>query len=224
MLQDPAKPGFIHSYFIKGLVFFICVLGLAPAVAYGLATGSVRRDVDVYRAMQRTMELAAPYIVVVFFIAQFVNLFAWSNVGVILAVKGAAVLKSLQLGPVTLIVGLILLTAATDIFLGSASAKWAILAPVFVPMFMLLGYSPEMTQAAYRVGDSLMNVVTPLASNFPLVLMFAQRYAPQSGIGTMVALMLPYSLTFTVGWTLMLVLWLQAGWPIGPGVTMLLRQ
>ncbi|MEY4087907.1 MAG: p-aminobenzoyl-glutamate transport protein, partial [Verrucomicrobiota bacterium] len=224
VLQDPAKPGFINSYFIKGLVFFIFVLGLAPAVAYGLATGSIRGDVDVYRAMQRTMELAAPYLVVVFFIAQFVNLFAWSNVGVILAVKGAAVLKSLQLGPITLIVGLILLTAATDIFLGSASAKWAILAPVFVPMFMLLGYSPEMTQAAYRVGDSLMNVVTPLASNFPLVLMFAQRYAPQSGIGTMVALMLPYSLTFTVGWTLMLVLWLQAGWPIGPGVTMLLRQ
>ncbi|MFM7750556.1 MAG: AbgT family transporter [Opitutaceae bacterium] len=223
VLQDPAKPGFINSYFIKGLVFFIFVLGLAPAVAYGLATGSIRRDVDVYRAMQRTMELAAPYLVVVFFIAQFVNLFGWSNVGVILAVKGAAVLQSLQLGPITLIVGLILLTAATDIFLGSASAKWAILAPVFVPMFMLLGYSPEMTQVAYRVGDSLMNVVTPLASNFPLVLMFAQRYAPKAGIGTMVALMLPYSLTFTVGWTLMLVLWLQAGWPIGPGVTMLLR-
>ena len=223
VLQDPAKPGFIQSYFIKGLVFFIFVLGLAPAVVYGVATGSIRRDTDVYRAMQRTMELAAPYLVVVFFIAQFVNLFAWSNVGVILAVKGAALLKSLQLGPVALIVGLILLTAATDLFLGSASAKWAILAPVFVPMFMLLGYSPEMTQAAYRVGDSVMNVVTPLASNFPLVLMFAQRYTPRAGIGTMVALMLPYSLTYMVGWTLMLVLWLQAGLPIGPGVRMLLK-
>ena len=223
VLQDPAKPGFIHSYFIKGLVFFIFVLGLAPAVTYGVVTGSIRRDTDVYRAMQRTMDLAAPYLVVVFFIAQFVNLFAWSNVGVILAVKGAALLKSLELGPVTLIVGLIFLTATTDLFLGSASAKWAILAPVFVPMFMLLGYSPEMTQVAYRVGDSVMNVVTPLASNFPLVLMFAQRFAPQAGIGTMVALMLPYSLCFMVGWTLMLVLWLQAGWPIGPGAHMLLR-
>ena len=223
VLQDPAKPGFIHSYFIKGLVFFIFVLGLAPAVTYGVVTGSIRRDTDVYRAMQRTMELAAPYLVVVFFIAQFVNLFAWSNVGVILAVKGAALLKSLELGPVTLIVGLIFLTATTDLFLGSASAKWAILAPVFVPMFMLLGYSPEMTQVAYRVGDSVMNVVTPLASNFPLVLMFAQRFAPQAGIGTMVALMLPYSLCFMVGWTLMLVLWLQAGWPIGPGAHMLPR-
>ena len=223
VLQDPAKPGFIHSYFIKGLVFFIFVLGLAPAVTYGVVTGSIRRDTDVYRAMQRTMELAAPYLVVVFFIAQFVNLFAWSNVGVILAVKGAALLKSLELGPVTLIVGLIFLTATTDLFLGSASAKWAILAPVFVPMFMLLGYSPEMTQVAYRVGDSVMNVVTPLASNFPLVLMFAHRFAPQAGIGTMVALMLPYSLCFMVGWTLMLVLWLQAGWPIGPGAHMLLR-
>ncbi|MBM3843521.1 MAG: hypothetical protein FJ397_09720, partial [Verrucomicrobia bacterium] len=131
---------------------------------------------------------------------------------------------SLNLGPIQLIVGLLLLTSATDLFLGSASAKWAILAPVFVPMFMLLGYSPELTQAAYRVGDSVMNVVTPLASNFPLVLMFAQRYAPRSGIGTMVALMLPYSLAFLVGWTLMLILWMQAGWPIGPGAQLFLPR
>jgi aminobenzoyl-glutamate transport protein len=170
------------------------------------------------------MELAAPYLVVVFFIAQFVNLFGWSNVGVILAVKGAGVLKALQLGPVTLLIGLIVLTSATDIFLGSASAKWAILAPVFVPMFMLLGYSPELTQAAYRVGDSLMNVVTPLASNFPLVLMFAQRYEPKAGIGTMVALMLPYSAAFAVGWTLMLVAWTLAGWPLGPGAHLFLGR
>jgi aminobenzoyl-glutamate transport protein len=145
-------------------------------------------------------------------------------VGVIFAVKGAAVLKSLNLGPVPLLIGLVLLTASTDIFLGSASAKWAILAPVFVPMFMLLGYTPELTQAAYRVGDSVMNVVTPLASNFPLVLMFAQRYEPKAGIGTMVALMLPYSLCFMVGWTLLLILWTYAGWPLGPGTQLFLRM
>jgi aminobenzoyl-glutamate transport protein len=223
VLQDAAKPGFINSYFVRGLVFFIFVFGLLPALAFGIVTGSVRRDTDVYRGMQKTMELAAPYLVVVFFIAQFVNLFAWSNLGVIMAVKGATLLKSLNLGPVQLIVGLILLTAATDLFLGSASAKWAVLAPVFVPMFMLLGYTPELTQAAYRVGDSVMNVVTPLASNFPLVLMFAQRYEPKTGIGTMVALMLPYSLCFLLGWTLLLILWMLAGWPLGPGSLLFLK-
>jgi len=223
VLQDAAKPGFINSYVIRGLVFFIFVFGLFPALAYGLAAGTIRRDTDVYKGMQKTMELAAPYLVVVFFIAQFVNLFAWSNVGVIVAVKGAAVLKSLQLGPVPLMVGLVLLTAATDIFLGSASAKWAILAPVFVPMFMLLGYTPEVTQAAYRIGDSVMNVVTPLASNFPLVLMFAQRCLPRTGIGTMVALMLPYSVAFFFGWTLLLLLWMWLGWPLGPGSVLFLR-
>jgi aminobenzoyl-glutamate transport protein len=222
-LQDPAKPGFIDSYVIRGLVFFIFVFGLFPALAYGFAAGTIRRDTDVYKGMQKTMELAAPYLVVVFFIAQFVNLFAWSNVGVIVAVKGAAVLKSLQLGPVPLMVGLVLLTAVTDLFLGSASAKWAILAPVFVPMFMLLGYTPEVTQAAYRVGDSVMNVVTPLASNFPLVLMFAQRCLPRTGIGTMVALMLPYSVAFFFGWTLLLLLWMGLGWPLGPGSALFLR-
>ncbi len=224
VLQDPAKPGFIASYFLKGLVFFIFLFGLLTSLAYGIAAGTVRRDTDVYKGMQKTMELAAPYLVVVFFIAQFVNFFAWSNVGVILAVNGAAFLKSLSLGPVPLLVGLVMLTAATDLFLGSASAKWAILAPVFVPMFMLLGYSPELTQAAYRVGDSVMNVVTPLASNFPLVLMFAQRYEPKAGIGTMVALMLPYSLCFMVGWTFLLILWTWFGWPLGPGARLFLNS
>ncbi len=224
VLQDPAKPGFIHSYFIRGLVFFIFLFGLVTALAYGIAAGTIRRDTDVYKGMQKTMELAAPYLVVVFFIAQFVNFFAWSNVGVILAVNGASLLKSLDLGPVPLIIGLVMLTASTDIFLGSASAKWAILAPVFVPMFMLLGYSPELTQAAYRVGDSVMNIVTPLASNFPLVLMFAQRYEPKAGIGTMVALMLPYSLFFMIGWTLLLLVWISLGWPLGPGAQLFLAK
>lgn len=222
-LQDPAKPGFIHSYFISGLVFFIFVFGLLPSLAYGIAAGTIRSDTDVYKGMQKTMELAAPYLVVVFFIAQFVAFFAWSNVGVLLAVKGAALLKSLALGPMPLMVGLVVLTASTDIFLGSASAKWAILAPIFVPMFMLLGYTPEATQAAYRIGDSVMNVVTPLASNFPLVLMFAQRYEPKTGIGTMVALMVPYSIAFFVSWTLLLLLWIWLAWPLGPGSQIFLR-
>ena len=216
-LQDPAKPGFIGSYFVRGLTFFIFLFGLAPGLAYGLAAGTIRGDAAVYRGMQKNMELVAGYLVLVFFIAQFVNLFNWFNLGVLFAIEGAAALKTLALGPVPLLVGLILLTATVDLFLGSAAAKWAILAPVFVPMFMLLGYSPELTQATYRVGDSITNIITPLSSNFPLVLMFVQRYLPKAGIGTITAAMLPYSAVNLVGWTALLIAWLLLGWPLGPG-------
>ena len=216
-LQDPAQPGFIGSYFVRGLTFFIFLFGLAPGLAYGLAAGTIRGDAEVYRGMQKNLELVAGYLVMVFFIAQFVNFYNWSNLGVLFAIKGAAALKALALGPVPLLVGLILLTATVDLFLGSAAAKWAILAPVFVPMFMLLGYSPELTQVTYRVGDSITNIITPLSSNFPLVLMFVQRYLPKAGIGTITAAMLPYSAVNLVGWTALLIAWLLLGWPLGPG-------
>lgn len=223
-LQDPAKPGFIGSYFVRGLVFFIFLGGLVAGLAYGLAAGTLRSDADVYRGMQKNMEVVAGYLVVVFFIAQFVNLFNWTNLGVILAVNGAATLKSSGLGPVPLLVALILLTATINLFLGSAAAKWAMFAPIFVPMFMLLGYSPELTQVTYRVGDSLTNIITPLSSNFPLVLLFAQRYTPQAGIGTMTATMLPYSLANLVCWTLFLVGWMLLDWPLGPAAPLWLGR
>lgn len=216
-LRDPARPGFVDSYFVRGLVFFIFVFGLAPGLAYGLRAGTLRGDADVYRGMQKNMEVIAGYLVLVFFIAQFVNLFNWSNIGVLLAVEGAAALKQLGLGPVPLLAGLILLTATLNLFLGSASAKWAMFAPIFVPLFMLLGYSPELTQATYRLGDSLTNIITPLSSNFPLVLMFAQRYEPRAGIGTMTAMMLPYALANLICWTALLLFWVLAGLPVGPG-------
>jgi len=116
----------------------------------------------------------------------------------------------------------VLLAAVIDLVLGSASAKWAVMAPIFVPMFMLLGYSPEMAQAAYRIGDSVVNIVTPLMAYFPLILTFVQRYEPKAGLGTLVATMLPYSLAFLVGWTLLLVVWIWAGWPLGPGAPLFL--
>jgi len=223
-LLDPARPGFVGSYFVRGLVFFIFLFGLVPGLAYGWAAGTIRADRDVYRGMQKNMEVIAGYLVVVFFIAQFVNLFNWTNLGVILAVKGAALLQALGLGSIPLLVGLILLTATINLFLGSASAKWAMLAPIFVPMFMLLGYSPELTQVTYRLGDSLTNIITPLSSNFPLVLLFAQRYEPKAGIGTMTATMLPYSLANLVFWTLLLVAWIALGWPVGPGAPLFLGR
>lgn len=223
-LQDPKRAGFIDSVFLRGLVFFIFAFGLLPGLAYGIASGTIRRDHDLYRGMTTNMELVAGYVVMVFFIAQFIALFGWSNLGVIAAVKGAAVLRSLQLGPIPLLLALMAMTATIDLFVGSASAKWAVLGPVLVPMFMLLGYAPELTQTAYRVGDSLTNIVTPLSSNFPLVLMFLQRYEPRAGIGTLTATMLPYTLTNAVVWPIGLVLWVWLGLPTGPGAPLFLSR
>lgn len=223
LLQDPWRPGFVNSYFVQSLVTFIFVFGVVPGVVYGALAGTIRRDTDVYHGMQKTIELVASYIVVIFFIAQFVNFFNWTNLGVVLAVNGAALLKAASLGSVPLLLGIVLLTSTIDLMIGSASAKWAMLAPVFVPMLMLLGYSPEVTQAAYRVGDCVTNIITPLMTNFPLVLMFAQRYDPSVGIGTMTATMLPYSMCFLVSWSIWLIAWVLMGLPLGPGAPLYLQ-
>lgn len=217
VLRDPARPALVDSVLIRGLVFFLFGFGLLPGLAYGWRAGTIRRDRDIYKGMEQNVEVLASYIVVIFFIAQFVNLFNWTNLGVVLAVQGAATLKALSLGPVALLLALVLLTALIDLVLGSASAKWAMLGPILIPMLMLLGSPPELTQAAYRVGDSITNIITPLASNFPLVLLFAQRYEPQAGIGTLTATMLPYSLVNLLVWPLLLVGWMLLGWPLGPG-------
>lgn len=223
-LLDAEQPGFLGSYLVRGLVFWIFVFGLVPGLVYGIVAGTIRRDKDVYAGMAKNMEVVAGYIVAVFFIAQFVNLFAWSGLGVLAAVEGAALLKALGLGAIPLMIGLVLLTAGIDLVMGSASAKWAMLGTVMVPMFMLLGYSPELTQTAYRLGDSLTNIITPLSANFPLVLLFFQRYEGKAGIGTLSATMLPYTVVNMLVWTLFLVLWVWLGIPTGPGASLYLGR
>jgi aminobenzoyl-glutamate transport protein len=155
--------------------------------------------------------------VLVFFAAQFVAFFNWTNLGLIMAVEGAQFLKAAGLHQVPLLLSFILLSALINLVMGSASAKWALMAPVFVPMFMLLGYPPEVIQTAYRVGDSVTNVISPMMSYFALIIAFVQRYLSKAGIGTLVSLMLPYSLTFLAGWAVLFVAWLLLGWPVGPG-------
>jgi len=157
------------------------------------------------------------YMVLVFFAAQFVAFFNWTNLGLIFAVEGAEFLRGAGLHPIPLFLAFILLSATINLAMGSASAKWALMAPIFVPMLMLLGHPPEVTQAAYRVGDSVTNIISPMMSYFALIIAFVQRYIANAGIGTLVSLMLPYSVTFLVGWSALFAVWLALGWPMGPG-------
>jgi aminobenzoyl-glutamate transport protein len=172
--------------------------------------------------METTMGTMAGYLVMMFFAAQFVAWFGWTNLGLITAIVGSDILRALEPGPILLLSLFILVTFVINLFIGSASAKWAIMAPVFVPMLYLLGIAPEGTQMAYRIGDSVSNIVTPLMPYFALVVAFAAKYDKQSGIGTIVATMLPYSLILLVVWTALLCVWLLAGLPLGPNAYFLL--
>ena len=191
------------------------IAGVCGAV-YGRMSGQFRNAGDIISAMETTMASMAGYLVLMFFAAQFVAWFNYSQLGLLLAIEGAAWLGSLTLPKVVLLLFFVLLAALINLLIGSASAKWSILAPIFVPMLMLLGISPEATQAAYRVGDSSTNIITPLMPYFVLVLGFARRYQPDTGIGTLIALMLPYSLTLLLGWSVLLGVWIGFGWPLGP--------
>ncbi|MCK7516873.1 MAG: AbgT family transporter [Ignavibacteriales bacterium] len=196
--------------------------GLAAGLAYGIGAKTIRSDRDVIKGMSKSMETLGSYIVLVFFAAQFVAFFNWTNLGQIVAVEGAMILKSSGLGPIPLLISFIIISAIINLFIGSASAKWAIMAPIFIPMFMLLGYSPELVQAAYRVGDSVTNIISPMMSYFALIITFINKYDQKAGIGTLIATMLPYTITFFIVWTLLFILWFLLGLPVGPGANLLL--
>jgi aminobenzoyl-glutamate transport protein len=222
-LRDPETRGLLRSPFMSGIVALIFFTGLAVGLAFGLGAGTIRSDGDVVKAMGKAMETLGVYLVLVFFAAQFVAFFNWTNLGLILAINGAAALQASGLGTIPLILAFIVVSATINLFMGSASAKWAIMAPVFVPMFMLLGYTPEFTQAAYRIGDSTTNVISPMMTYFALIIAFMQRYQASAGLGTLVATMLPYTVVFIVGWSLMLVAWILAGLPVGPGADLYMQ-
>jgi len=182
-------------------------------------TGTTRKEKDLIDAMAGSMSSMGLYIVLVFFAAQFVQYFNYSRLGTILAVLGAEGLRAIQLDNPAVFLPFILACAAINLVVGSASAKWALIAPIFVPMLMSIGYSPELVQCAYRIGDSCTNIITPMMSYFGLILAFAARYNKNLGLGTLIASMLPYSLLFLASWTVFFYLWVfVADIPIGPGV------
>ncbi|MGP9688428.1 AbgT family transporter [Psychrobacter sp. AOP22-C1-C5] len=206
------------SPFLKGIVVFIFVFFAIPGYIYGKITGSLKNNQDVVDAMSHAMSSLSIYIVLVFFAAQFTAFFNWSNLGSVMAVSGATFLNDIGLTGPFLLVGFILICAVVNLMLGSASAQWAVTAPIFVPMLMLTGYAPEMIQAAYRIGDSTTNIITPMMSYFGLIMAVAIRYKKNTGVGTLMAMMLPYSIAFLVGWIILFCVWVFVfGLPVGPG-------
>ncbi|MBU1578691.1 MAG: AbgT family transporter [Bacteroidetes bacterium] len=199
---DSLVPIMFIGFFIAGLV-------------YGIVAKTIKTDKDVSDMTAKSMSTMGLYIVIAFVASQFVAYFNWSHLGSVLAVKGSEVLKAIGLTGGPLLVAFILVSSVVNLIMGSASAKWALLAPIFVPMLMLMGYSPETTQAAYRIGDSYSNVLTPLLPYFPLVIVFAQKYVKDVGIGTLISMMLPFAIAFALVRIPMLLLWIWAGLPLG---------
>jgi len=200
---------------MRSIVPIIFVVFLIPGVIYGFLSGAYKESKQVIAGMTKSMSGMSYYIVMAFFCALFIDAFAKSNLGALLALKGATFLQSLQLSSGVTIVGIVFLTAFVNLFIGSASAKWALIAPIFVPMLMQLGISPDLTQAAYRVGDSVSNIVTPLMPYFPLVVVYCQKYVKSTGIGTLVSMMIPYSIAFLLLWTIFLLIYWMIGFPLG---------
>lgn len=207
---------FLQSPFMHNISLLVGLLFGLAGWCYGRLSGRYRNSRVMVSDMEDTFRALAPYLVLMFFAAQFVAAFGWSQMGLLVAVEGASLLQALQLPMVLTVVLLIVLTAGINLLLGSASAKWTLLAPVLVPMLMLTGIAPEVSQAAYRIGDSSTNIITPLMPYFPLVLALVQKYRSDAGVGTLMAMMMPFSLMMLAGWTLLLGTWLLLGWPLGP--------
>ena len=216
LLRDPVTGSILRSPFFSGIIVGLLLLFFVPGIIYGIIVKTIKNDKDVIKHMTNSMKGMGSYIVLVFFAAQFIYWFNYSNLGLVLAIDGAQFLSNVGFTGIPLILTFLLLCAFLNMFMGSASAKWAIMAPIFIPIFMLLGYSPELSQAVYRVGDSVTNVITPMMSYFALIIVYFQKYQKDAGFGSIVANMLPYSITFFIGWTILLIIWILFGIPLGP--------
>lgn len=212
---DAGIQGILKSPFMDSMVLIIALVFAIAGIAYGVGSKVVKNDKDVMNLMGKSMASMGSYIVLVFFASQFVAYFNYSNLGTIIANKGAEMLKVIGLQGIPLVILFILVVAFINIFMGSASAKWAIMAPVFIPMFLKLNIDPAIVQTAYRIADSSTNLISPLMSYFAMIIVFTQVYDKKAGIGTITSMMLPYSMTFLIAWSLMLIVWVSLGIPVG---------
>ena len=211
----------LHSPLLRGFIAFLFLIASSLGIVYGYTVGTFKKSSDVINGMNQSFKTLVSFLVLVFFAAQFVAWFQWSNLGVLLAISGAEFLQSLNISLIPLVIMFIIFSAFINLFMGSASAKWAIMAPIFIPIFMLLGYSPELSQAVYRVGDSVTNIISPMMSFFALIIVYFQKYQKEAGFGTVVGNMLPYSIAFFIGWIALLIAWILLGLPLGPEAPLL---
>ena len=210
----------LHSPVIKGFITLLFLMTASAGAVYGYTVGKFKKADDVITGMNDSFKTLVAYLVLVFFAAQFVAWFRWSNLGLLLAINGADVLEKSEISLIPLVIIFAAFAAFLNLFMGSASAKWAIIGPVFVPIFMLLGYSPELSQAVYRVGDSVTNIITPMMAYFALIIVYFQKYDKKAGIGTIIACMTPFSIAFFISWMLLLIGWILIELPLGPGVSL----
>lgn len=217
LLRDPETDSLLVSPLMKGLVPIMLLLFLIPSIAYGVGAKVIRSDKDVAEHLTKSMSAMGYYIVLAFVAAQMIAYFNWSNIGPIIAIEGAAFLKNIGVTGLPLLILFILFVCVIDFLIASTSAKWAILAPVFVPMFLILGFTPAATQAAYRIGDSVVNTITPMLPYFAILLTFARKYNKDIQIGTLISILLPYTLIFGIFWIGLFAIWYLLGLPLGPG-------
>ena len=217
ILRNPETGSVLRSPFISSIVVIIAVYAALSGWVFGKVSGRFASSRDFIAGMEGAMATMASYLVLMFFAAQFVSWFSWSQMGTITAIKGASLLQALDPSATMLLICFVLLAAFINLLIGSASAKWALLGPIFVPMLLLAGISPEATQVAYRIGDSSTNIITPLMPYFGVVVTFVQKYDDSAGIGTLLAIMLPFSLLFLLSWSVLLAGWIILGIPLGPG-------
>jgi len=210
----------LDSPVLKGFISILFLMFASAGAVYGFTVGKFKKGGDFINGMTDSFKTLVSYLVLVFFAAQFVAWFKWSNLGLLLAINGAEALQTAEIGLIPLMIIFVIFAAFMNLFMGSASAKWAIIGPVFVPIFMLLGYSPELAQAAFRVGDSVTNVISPMMSFFALIIVYFQKYDKKAGIGTIIATMMPFSIGFFIAWVGLLIVWILLGLPLGPNVSL----
>lgn len=219
-LQEDIGKNTLKEFLNNGLIPGILLLFLIPGLVYGKTIGKIKTSHDLVEAMTEAMKSLGGYMILAFFASQFIAFFGKTNLGAILSYRGAEFLDAAGLKGLPLILLFILLSAFLNLFMGSASAKWAIMAPIFVPMMYRLGLSPALTQVAYRIGDSSTNIITPLMSYFSMIVVFLQKYDEDAGLGTLISMMLPYSMFFLLFWSVLMAIWILFGLPLGPSAPM----
>lgn len=207
----------LKNFLANGLMLLILLAFLVPGLTYGKTTGVIKDSNDLVKMMTKSMQGMGGYLVLAFFASQFVAYFGKTNLGTLLSVSGAKFLESIGLNGIPLILLFILLSAFINLFMGSASAKWAIMAPIFVPMLFSMGIHPALTQVAYRIGDSTTNIISPLMNCFAMIVVFMQKYDKDSGLGTLISTMMPYTVAFLISWSIFLIIWMLLGIPVEPG-------